>query len=369
MGNIKNQTNNNFNVDLKEFDPLGMHPVGDSIGKSIDGVTELGLKSIEKFLSITCKPLFEELGLAFRDKISTYRLTNTIKTLEKAEGKLVYDIEKNKLAIHPRIAHQIVEHASMADDDNLQEMWAGLFASSCNKNTDDENIIFVDILKQLTASQVKLLNFVCLNGPKYLDISKLEEFRNKGFINTDRLSLPMEKIHAICGTDSYTKLHTELSAMIALGLLTMRGHPSSMLLTTFETGHGITPIPTFLLLQLFVKCQGVNLTPFKYFEPQIKLEIHEKINDYVSIDKNEALDYINQQYKVQLPYNIRIQNNEILVDRKTFTDSLTSDEKTVILKATALRRWSNFKFEENFPVKAGDKLFGYFNFQKGFTES
>jgi hypothetical protein len=369
MKKIKNQTNNNLNVDLKEFDPFGMQPVGDSIAKSIDAATALGLSSIGKFLSLTCKPLLEEFGLTFKDKISSYRLTNIIKTLEKAQGKLIYDSEKNSLAIHPRIAHQIIEHASLADDDGLQEMWAGLFATSCDRNTDDENIIFVDILKQLTASQVKLLNYICINGRKYLELSKLDEFRNNGFINTDRLPLKTEEIYTICGTDSYVKLHTELSAIIALGLLTMRGHSSAMLLTTFEGGGGITPIPTFLLLQLFVKCQGTNLTPFKYFEPQIKKEIHRKIKNHLIIDEEEVLEYIYQQFKIQAPYDIRIQNQEMLVEIKTFTSVSSLEEQTNILKAAALHHWSNFKFEEDYSVKTGRTLHGIFNFQIGFTKS
>ena len=58
--------------------------------------------------------------------------------LEKAQGKLEYKEGSLEVKSHPRVAISIIEKSSFIDDEIVQEMWAGLFASSCDKDGQDD---------------------------------------------------------------------------------------------------------------------------------------------------------------------------------------------------------------------------------------
>jgi len=114
-------------IDFEGFDPFGLK----SAAELSKDATKFGLEAAKVFLNATCKPLLEEFGLGLRDKFTNWRLTNIINMLEKAQGKLCFNLETQTLKIDPRVAYQIVENVSTISDDSLQEMWAGLFAASC----------------------------------------------------------------------------------------------------------------------------------------------------------------------------------------------------------------------------------------------
>lgn len=48
-------------------------------------------------------------------------------------------------------------------------MWAGLFATSFSEDgKEDENLVYISILKQLTLVDAKLLKYACLNCKKHI---------------------------------------------------------------------------------------------------------------------------------------------------------------------------------------------------------
>lgn len=355
-------------VPLQELDVFGLVPVGEAVGRSIDSTTKAGLKGAEKLLSLTCKPLLEELGLILRDKLSTYRLSNVIKTLEKADGKLIYDLENNRLTINPRVAYQIVEHASMTDDDGLQDMWAGLFASSCNAIEDDQNIIFIEILKQLTSSQVHFLNFICQSSSKIINTDNLPTVRKTGFLKSMPVRLTLELVLQNMRTTNYTKAHMELSNLFTLGLLSALGNPTSQVISAFERGEGFSVMPNLLLFQLYVKCQGSKLDPLAYFEPQVKEEIYDKLIHHVNIQKDSILETLHQS-ALSIQYR-RIQSmtkSHICIENKNNEpiDVTTIEES---LRAWSLISWRSFDFEETYKVSTFQQLqIGSYSFQQGFT--
>src|SRR5688572_16408392 len=134
--------------DLKKgnSDVLGLAPYGEALNTAVSKTFE----GLQGFLKSVCMPALDEIGLMFKDKIRYWRLINILRTLEKAKGKLKFQNEQLHFKAHPRIALSIIENCSLIDDDEVQELWAGLFASSCTQDgNDDENLIFVDLLKQL----------------------------------------------------------------------------------------------------------------------------------------------------------------------------------------------------------------------------
>jgi len=146
----------------RDLDILGVKPIAEAINTSVSKTFE----GAEGFLKRVCAPALEELGLGVKEKVRNWRLNNIVKFLEKSQGKLIYD--DDKLKINPRIAISIIENASLNDNDEIQEMWAGLFAASCSSSEQsDENLIFINLLKQLTIAQARILKYACENTKKY----------------------------------------------------------------------------------------------------------------------------------------------------------------------------------------------------------
>jgi hypothetical protein len=280
-----------FKFSIEGFDPLGLKSAGEiakeTLGFGIDGAKE--------FLKLTCKPLLEELGLLMKDKIANWRLQNIVNMLEKAQGKLQYNPDMEKLVIDPRVAYQIVEHASIVSNDTLQDMWAGLFASSCHQYEEDENILFIDLLKRLTSSQVKFLNYLCTKSIKNTSIPFLKSSRESGLVSPGAVVIRYEEMCSIMQTDSKLKADTEFIALESMGLITEYvSNPSPVwaLLQKSKSGLSQRIIPTIMAIRLFVKCQGSSETPYSYFTPQITDYHYQMIKSAIDITRENTLSFL-----------------------------------------------------------------------------
>lgn len=245
------------------LDILGIKPLADASKITIDK----SLNGIESFLKIVCKPAFEEFGLMLGDKVRHWRLNNVINLLKKSQNKLEFRDDKLELKINPRTALGIIENASLTDEDELQDLWSGLFAASCNHDEkNDENIIFIDFLKSITSSQAKILKYICENSTKVI-------FDN-GLMISESLTLDVEKLKEISGINDLHRLDRELDYLIHLNLLTQN----------LVNGHGGINIidfkayitPSSLALNLYVKCQGYNYDPKDFWKTNI---IYKNVKD------------------------------------------------------------------------------------------
>ena len=280
-------------IGIEGFDPLGLK----SAGEIAKDATKFGIDSAKAFLKLTCKPLLEEIGLMLRDQFTNWKLNNILKMLEKADGKLSYDPEKEKLVIDPRVAYQIVEHASIVGNETLQDMWAGLFASSCQKYEEDENILFIDILKRLTSSQVKLLNYLCEKSKKDIG-GTLPNYRDSGLVSSSGVRVRYEDLLLIMETDSKLKVDTEFSALENMGLITHAGRPAvnqTLLQVTKSEGSWGGVKPTLMAVRLYVKCQGSRDTPYNYFLAEIEEHYFELLKNVFQVEKHLILDYMYTQ--------------------------------------------------------------------------
>ncbi|WP_374949624.1 hypothetical protein [Mucilaginibacter sp.] len=134
----------------------GVSDLGEATGKAMD----LGIDAVKGFLTATCKPILQEFGLFGKDIVREYRVLRAINFVKKAQAKIQeYNIDPT-YSINPKLALTIFENASLEPSEELQELWAGLYAKSLSPDgTDDEAIMYIDTLKKLTASQLKLLLF------------------------------------------------------------------------------------------------------------------------------------------------------------------------------------------------------------------
>lgn len=131
-------------------------PYNQAIHTAAKGV----LDGAAAFLGRICLPVAEELGLLLRDQVSAWRQANAVRILINAESKLKQIPDHEGLTVHPRLALKALESGSWADDDLLQDKWASLLASSCSADgSDDSNLMFMNILDQLTSDAVRILDF------------------------------------------------------------------------------------------------------------------------------------------------------------------------------------------------------------------
>jgi hypothetical protein len=256
--------------DNKGLDLLGIQPIANAVNTTVTKSFE----GIEGFLKLVCAPALEEVGFLLKDQIRNWRLNNILTILEKAKNKMEFSEDKLQIKAHPKIALSIIENGSLNDNDEIQNLWAGLFVSSCtNYGQDDENLIFVDILKQLTVLQVKIINYSCEKTRKII-------YPN-GLIMSEDLNINFNELINLTNITDIHRLDRELDHLRSLELIGSGVGRGGFLIGDEHLNADITP--TALALNLYLKSQGYNDDPVYFWKENlitdaqlIKEEIEEK---------------------------------------------------------------------------------------------
>ncbi len=231
--------------------------INKALARSVDKIIDKSINSINKFLNKICMPAAIEYGLLLQDKVKFWRAKNTVKMLQKTQEILNEQnmLEKN-IQAPPFLVYKIIENGSWCNEDEIQNMWAGLLASSCTeKGNDDSNLIFINILSQLSSIEVKLLNFICQKSPLNTD--------SMGLVTGDYFKSTKEELFTICEIYDMQRIDRELDHLNALGLI----------LGSFgfdQDGNEISPSIAFLSaeglgINLYVRSQGTIKTPAEFF--------------------------------------------------------------------------------------------------------
>jgi hypothetical protein len=232
-------------IDDKSVDLLGVKP----IAESVNTVTKGTVDGASAFLSRICLPAAEEFGLLLRDKVSAWRSKNAITIANKAQVLLEEQVQGLVLNAHPRIVYSTIENGSWAEDDFMQNLWAGLLASSCTTDGKDEsNLILIGLLSQLTSNQAKIITHICSTAKTYKSKS--------GFIACEPVILGAKDLMEISEISDIHQLDRELDHMRSLELI----------VEGFNTNHlNANVTPYALCLQLYVRAQGYIGSPIDYF--------------------------------------------------------------------------------------------------------
>lgn len=217
-------------------DLLGIAPLSEAINKVTSGIVD----GAAAFLSRICLPAAEEFGLSLRDRVSHKRTLNAAKLAARAETILNARDDSSQQHAHPRIVTKIVEDGSWVDDDHVREMWSGLLAASCSHDqSDDGNLIFVDILSRITVSQALLLETICNRSEKYLLDSEL--------LAGTEVHIPTAELVSVSGVEEINRIDRELDHLRNIGLI-FGGFQGTSLEASVT--------PTTLGLQLYARTQG-----------------------------------------------------------------------------------------------------------------
>ena len=119
---------------------------------------EAVLKPVTDLIDKIAGPAAEELGLTIQDQVRVFRfrlqlrLWHEVKQICEEAG-----IQPQRVPL--KVLLPIVENASLEEDDDLQEIWANLLANAADpRQLSPVLASFVDILKELSAQDVKFLD-------------------------------------------------------------------------------------------------------------------------------------------------------------------------------------------------------------------
>lgn len=253
INDSKYHQNHKTMSEQKGLDILGIKPIGEAINTSVTKSFE----GVEGFLKRVCAPALEEIGLLLKDQVRQWRLNNILRILQKAEGKMEFKDEQLQIKAHPRVALSIIDNGSLNDDDEVQELWAGLFVSSCTKDgQNDENLIFVDLLKQLTVVEAKILKYTCQRARKVL--------HSNGLLTADDYKITCDELFDLTGINDIHRLDRELDHLRSLQLIGHGLGGGGFSSTDESLTADISP--SALALNLYIKSQGFNDEPLKFWK-------------------------------------------------------------------------------------------------------
>lgn len=157
----------------------------ETIGKAVSGVGS--------FFNKICSPAAEELGLYLKDKMHIYRVMNLYKITQKVQKKL----ENNqKYQTNPRSLINFVEKASLCEDDNIQNMWAGLLLGRLTQPAqEDTDIIYYDLLNSLSIYQARILKLIYADDKICTFEQPLKICANDNELNLkEKIKIPIKQI-------------------------------------------------------------------------------------------------------------------------------------------------------------------------------
>ena len=104
------------------------------------------------FLSRICPQAAEDVMPLIHGGLTKTRMANATQIMIRAEALLPRDSDETRLFVPSRIVTKILEDGSWAEEDWIQQMWAGLLATSCSHEGGDESSKeFVDLFSKFVA--------------------------------------------------------------------------------------------------------------------------------------------------------------------------------------------------------------------------
>lgn len=180
-------------------------------------------------------------------KVKEWRYKRTVDTILKARQYL-HDKGVDPRIVPLKILHPLLESASLEDDGNMQEKWAALLANAADpKKSDDIHSSYIEILKQLTPIEAKILDdYYSL----YQEIEEKIRWERTGFGHKSNFKVFKSEV---CNNKDLSPEQFDLIAcnLIRLNLLQLPGITDAAAITS-DTGNKKLPlvIKTYEFVQL-----------------------------------------------------------------------------------------------------------------------
>jgi hypothetical protein len=126
--------------------------VAKTSGKAIDALRDTG-----GFFNRVFGGMIEDgVGLV-ADRLKFYRIEKAVLLVEKTERLLLERGTKNMRAVPPGIAVPLLENATLADSDEIHDLWANLLANAMEQDGPRIERSFVTILSELAPTDASIL--------------------------------------------------------------------------------------------------------------------------------------------------------------------------------------------------------------------
>lgn len=107
-----------------------------------------------------------QIGDCVIDALSYFRWNNAVKFLDKyVEKKKVRNLEGKETPLPPKFLIEILDNAFQENEEIIQNEWSNLLLNwqDPEKNC-DKKFMYIDLLKNLDANEIKLLKLIRKNG-------------------------------------------------------------------------------------------------------------------------------------------------------------------------------------------------------------
>jgi hypothetical protein len=209
-----------------------------------DILREFRMAGALAFLSRTSPEVIDEVRRLLREGLSNFRVASAIEIAVTAERMLSFGASPERMRAPASIVLRILEDGSWADAESTQHLWAGLLATSCSPSGKDEsNVVFVNLLCQLTSTHVRILTAACTKATKFM--AGVER------VSSRPVTLTAREMMQITGSRDLIRIHRDLEYLSDLGLL-----KTVVKTQSFSPIEGTDLAPTSLGLQLFARCNG-----------------------------------------------------------------------------------------------------------------
>jgi hypothetical protein len=208
-------------------------------------VREIRMARALGFIRRICPAAADRAKVLFYVELSNVRVANAVEIALRAEYLLASNPDANKMLAHPDLIVRIVEDGSWVDVDWIQQLWAGLLATSCTvEGQDESNRVYIHLLSMLAPIHARILSAACDKAVRVM----------AGNVATSSPSLvacSAEEMARLTGSTNLMKVHRSIAELSDLGLLEK---------TTKTTLHSVSPItrtkPTDLGLEMYARCNG-----------------------------------------------------------------------------------------------------------------
>jgi len=207
-------------------------------------VTEFRVQKALAFVCGVCPAAEERARELFHKEFSNVRVASAVEIVFKAEELLARDSDGSRLKASPEVVTRILECGSWGDAGWIRELWAGLLATSCTEEGQDEsNLVFVELLSKLAPIHARILAAACAKATKEVP----ERVPAESF----PLYCTAEEMTRITGSTDLTKIHRSIAHLSDLGLLERSARSSFV-----AQSERAKTTPTRFGLQMYARCLG-----------------------------------------------------------------------------------------------------------------
>lgn len=205
---------------------------------------ELRMARALAFMRRICSSANEEVTEMFHKTLSNVRAANIVEIALRAERILEEEPEAYSWSAHRDLLLKILEHGSWVDVDWLQDLWAGLLATSCTfEGQDESNVVYVNLLSKLAPLPTQILTVACAKAVQSMTASAVPAPTLE--------ACSAEEIASITRSNNLLKIYKSIGELSELGLV--EKNPRSVSPANPEAAKAM---PTQLGLQMFARCNG-----------------------------------------------------------------------------------------------------------------